>query len=125
MLSISVDKERRKHHRFKVKDLAIAVPNKPAPQVGRIVNISKGGMAIQYLDQADWADNADSIDILVNGSFFMTNIPVQNVNDFKVESQDSFNIMSERQCCLKFGPLSPDQEILLNEFIITHGVGSS
>ena len=82
-------------------------------------------MAIRYLDQTDWAGNADSIDILINSNLFITNIPVQNVSDFKVENQDSFSIMNERQCCLKFGSLSPDQELLLNEFIVTHGVGSS
>jgi c-di-GMP-binding flagellar brake protein YcgR len=125
MLAVSTDKERRKHRRFQINDLAIAVPNKPVPQVGRIVNISKGGMAIRYLDQTDWAGNADSIDILINSNLFITNIPVQNVSDFKVENQDSFSIMNERQCCLKFGSLSPDQELLLNEFIVTHGVGSS
>jgi c-di-GMP-binding flagellar brake protein YcgR len=117
--------ERRQHERFLVKDLAIAVPNKPASQVGRIVNISKGGMAVRYLDQSDWLENAEAIDILVNSNFFMTNIPIENVHDFKVENQVSFSIIDERQCCLKFGSLSPDQASLLDEFIVKYSAGSS
>lgn len=117
--------DRRRQQRFEVKNLAIAVPNKPSPQVGRIVNISKGGMAVRYLDMESWADEADTIDILINSSFFMTKIPILNVNDFKVENQVSFSVMTERQCCLEFGTLSVDQEKLLDEFIMKHAVGNS
>ena len=124
-MAVSIDTERRMDHRFQVKDLAIAVSNKPAPQVGRIVNISKGGMAIRYLDQDDWSGNAESIDILVDSSFLITNIPVQNVSDFMVENHDPFIVMSERQCCFKFGLLTLEQEDRLNEFIKTHGAGGN
>lgn len=125
MLSVSLHSERRKHQRFRLKDLAIAVPNKPTSQVGRIVNISKGGLAVRYVDRDDWADEADSIDILINSGLFLTNIPIQNVSDFEVENQVSFSIMTERQCCLQFGPLSSEQESRLDEFIRHHGVGNS
>ncbi len=125
MLSVSLHSERRKHRRFRLKDLAIAVPNKPTSQVGRIVNISKGGLAVRYVDRDDWAGEADSIDILINSDLFLTNIPIQNVSDFEVENQVSFSIMTERQCCLQFGPLSSEQESRLDEFIRHHGVGNS
>ena len=125
MLSVSLHSERRKHQRFRLKDLAIAVPNKPTSQVGRIVNISKGGLAVRYVDRDDWAGEADSIDILINSGLFLTNIPIQNVSDFEVENQVSFSIMTERQCCLQFGALSSEQENRLDEFIRQHGVGNS
>jgi len=89
------------------------------------VNISKGGMAVRYLDQNDWLGNADAIDILVNSNFFMTKIPIENVSDFKVNNQISFSIINERQCCLQFGTLSPEQESLLHEFITHHAAGNS
>jgi len=92
--------ERRKHERFAVKNLAIAVPRKPTSQVARIANISKGGMAVRYLDQEDWLGDANSIDILINSNFFMTNIPIERVVDFKVDNQVAFSIISERQCCM-------------------------
>ena len=119
------NRERRRHPRFEVKDLAIAVPNKVLPQVGRIINISKGGMAVRYLDQENWTNGAYTVDILINSNFLMTHIPIQNVGDFKVENQVSFSVMTERQCCLKFGTLSAEQEKLLDEFILKYAVGNS
>ncbi|MDX1775226.1 MAG: PilZ domain-containing protein [Desulfobulbales bacterium] len=116
--------ERRKHQRYEVPHLAIAVPKRPTAQVARIVNISKGGLAVRYLDQEDWLGHARAIDILVNSNFFMTNIPITNINDFKVKNQVSFSIVSERQCCLEFGPLSSEQELQLKEFILRYAAGN-
>jgi c-di-GMP-binding flagellar brake protein YcgR len=117
--------ERRKYKRFNVKDLAIAVPNIPSSQIGRIVNISKGGMAVRYLEQSNWLGNAAAVDILVNSNFLMADIPIENVFDFKVENHFSFSIINERQCCLQFGALPPEQELLLDDFIIKYTAGSS
>lgn len=125
MPSASHQGERRKHDRFEVRNLAIAVPNKPSSQIARIVNISKGGLAVRYLEQTNWLGNADAIDILVNNSFLMSNIPIKSVSDFKVENRVSFSIISERQCCLQFGPLSPEQELLLDEFTLRYTAGNS
>ncbi len=125
MPSDSYPEEKRKHKRFEVKNLAIAVPNKPSSQVARIVNISKGGLAVRYLDQSNWLGNAKALDILVNSSFFMTNVPVENVSDFKVENLVSFSIISERQCCMQFGSLSSEQAYQVDNFIAKYGAGSS
>ena len=117
--------ERRKHQRFQVANLVIAVPQKSNSQVARIVDISKGGMAVRYVDQTDWLGEAKEIDILVNSDFFMNSIPIESIHDFKVDNQVSFSIIQERQCCLKFGSLSPDQETRLDEFIMRYAVGNS
>jgi c-di-GMP-binding flagellar brake protein YcgR len=117
--------ERRKHQRYQVPNLVIAVPQKPHSQVARIVDISKGGMSVRYVDQTDWLGEAKEIDILVNSNFFMTSIPIENIHDFKVNNQISFSIIRERQCCLQFGPLSPAQETLLDEFIVRYTAGNS
>jgi c-di-GMP-binding flagellar brake protein YcgR len=117
--------ERRKHHRYQVLNLVIAVPKKSHPQVARIVNISKGGMAVRYIDQKDWLGEAKEIDVLVNSKFFMTSIPIENFRDFKVNNQISFSIIQERQCSLQFGPLSPAQESLFDKFIMKYTAGNS
>ncbi len=117
--------ERRKHQRYQVSNLIIAVPQKSHSQVARIVNISKGGMAVRYVDQEDWLGEAGEIDILVNSDFFMTSIPIEGIRDLKVNNQVSFSIIRERQCCLQFGPLSPAQEQLLDELIMKYTAGNS
>lgn len=117
--------ERREHQRYEVQNLVIAVPQKSHSQVARIVNISKGGMAVRYVDLKDWLGAAKEIDILVNSNFFMTSIPIETIRDFKVNNQISFSIIRERQCSLQFGPLSPAQESLLDEFILKYTAGNS
>ena len=117
--------ERRKHQRYQVPNLVITVPQKSHSQVARIVNISKGGMAVRYVDQKDWLGNANEIDILVNSDFFMTSIPIESIRDFKVDNQTSFSIIQERQCCLQFSRLSPAQEQLLEELMMKCTAGSS
>ena len=117
--------ERRKDARFQVKNLAIALPKRSSSNVARIANISRGGMAVRYLDQNDWLGDADTVDILVNSTFCMTNIPIAKVRDFKVDNQYSFSILSERQCCLQFGSLTPDQQLQLDDFILKYTAGNS
>ena len=117
--------ERRKHERYKVKELAIALPNKPSSEIARIVNISKGGMAVRYLDQNNWLGNASDVDILVHSDFLMSEIPIENIYDFKVENHLSFSIITERQCCLQFGPLPAEKEAMLEEFIAKYTAGTA
>lgn len=117
--------ERRKHPRYHLPELVIAIPNKTKPQVARIVNVSKGGMAVRYVDQDNWLGDAGEVDIFVNSDFFLNGIPIECVRDFDINNQVSFSIMHERQCCLQFKDLTPAQESLLDEFIMKHTAGSS
>ena len=125
MIDNSLNTERRKHQRHDVSNLAIAVPRKSHSQVAMVVNISRGGMAVSYVDQNDWLEEAREIDILVNSDFFLTSIPIQSIRDFKVENNITFSIIKESQCCLQFGPLSPEQESLLDDFIMKYTAGNS
>jgi hypothetical protein len=125
MIDNSLNTERRKHQRHDVSNLAIAVPRKSHSQVARVVNNSRGGMAVRYVDQNDWLEEAREIDILVNNDFFLTSLPIQSIRDFKVENNISFSIIRERQCCLQFDPLSPEQESLLDDFIMKYTAGNS
>jgi len=115
--------ERRQHERYQVPNLVVALPKKSSAQIARIINISKGGMAVRYLDQNDWLGSANKIDVLANSDFFMTNVPISSVRDYKVENDISFSIISERQCCLEFGELTPEQQKKLDEFIVHYTAG--
>ena len=121
----SLHTERRKHPRYQVPKLVIAVPQKSRSQVARVVDVSKGGMAVRYMDQKDWLGEAKERDILVNSNFFMTGIPIKDIRDFKVSNQTFLSVIQEHQCCLQFASLSPAQESLLDEFIMNYSVGNS
>ena len=70
MIDSSLNTERRKHRRHDISNLVIAVPRKSHSQVARVVNISRGGMAVRYVDQNDWLEEAREVVILVNSDFF-------------------------------------------------------
>ena len=125
MTDSSLHTERRKYQRHDVSSLAIAVPRKKHSRVARVVNISKGGMAVRYVDHINWLEEAREIDILVNSDFFMSSLPIESIRDFKVDNQNVFSIIQERQCCMQFGPLSPAQESLLHDFIMKYTAGNS
>ena len=112
--------ERRQHQRYQVPNLVVALPKRSSAQIAKIINISKGGMAVRYLDQSDWLGSASKIDVVANSNFFMSDIPIRAVSDFKIDNDISFSIIRERQCCLQFGELSPEQRDKLDEFIVQY-----
>jgi hypothetical protein len=109
--------ERRQHTRYTVPNLVIALPKRSSAQIARIINISKGGLAVRYLDQNNWLGSATKIDILANSDFFINNLPIKLVEDFKIDNDISFSITKERQSCLQFDQLSVEQQTKLEEFI--------
>ena len=117
--------ERRQHERYLVPNLVVVLPKRSSAQIARIINISRGGMAVRYLDQNDWLGDANKIDILANSDFFMTNLPINSIRDFKIENDISFSIIRERQCCLKFGELTPEQQESLDAFILQYSAGKA
>ena len=117
--------DRRVHERYQVPNLVVALPKRSSAQIARIINISKGGMAVRYLDHNDWLGPANKIDILANSDFFMSNLPIKGIQDFKVENDVSFSIVRERQCCLEFGELSAEQQALLDQFIFKYSAGQA
>jgi c-di-GMP-binding flagellar brake protein YcgR len=117
--------ERRQHPRFEVQSLVVAAPSRPNTHIARVVNVSKGGMAVRYVEHDEWLGEASKIDIFVNSDFYMTGMPVETIRDFLVTDHASFRIISERQCSLQFKSLSPEQERTLDEFIIQHTPGNS
>jgi len=117
--------ERRQNERYRVPNLVVALPKRSSAQIAKIINISKGGMAVRYLDQSNWLGSASEIDVVANSDFFMSNIPIFAVSDFKIDNDLSFSIIRERQCCLQFGELSPEQQDKLDEFIVRYTVGQA
>lgn len=117
--------DRRKYQRYQLPDLVIAIPNNPEPHVARIVNVSKGGMAVRYIDQDNWLGKAEKINIFVSSNFSIKSLPIKCVRDFNISDHVSFSIIQERQCCLQFTNLTPTQESMLDEFIMKCTAGTS
>lgn len=105
--------ERRKHHRFKVKRGAVAAMIKTTSskeelakdmrlnegsiatvskniQLGQIINVSKGGLAFEYIDSQDEYNKLFDLDILfVQGSFYLKKVAVNTVWDCQLTRMKS------------------------------------
>ncbi len=120
---------RRKWKRFKVKDRAFVMLHRPRliklgkPRLvksGPIVDISMGGLAVQYIENRERLRDYSELSIIIPPDHIkVEEIPFKVLTDIEIaELPDSRKI---RNRCLKFGKLTPYQEFQLESFIKNHG----
>jgi len=124
------DTERRKDQRFMVNERAIAVLNVGASfaRLGRIVDVSRGGLAFDYLllDGATVSTKSDDEvgDIFLNilsedGSMALDGVLVKPVSDRLLRRQERFfAAVPTCRCGIRFDNLSSAQNEQLDEFIL-------
>ena len=126
--------ERRGHRRFKVNAQAFAVFRPEFRKVGRIGDISQGGLSFEYIDTAgagkEAADSTETLpslelDIFVkDNSFYVSRLPIvvvqenslDNVSD--TQGQDPVS----KSCHVQFQDLSSRQKNQIDFFIENHVV---
>ncbi len=104
-------KERRHNVRVSVNDGVLAIQaNKP----GRILDISKGGVAFEYREADEWPEGELTVDVLYGEKdFYLDLLPVQTVSDGSARNDG-------KRChrrSLQFGRLSAEQQKQLNYFL--------
>ena len=110
--------ERRKHKRFKVKGGAFAVSTPDYKNLGQIKDISKGGLAFQFIENSEQTKGSIEIEIFSTvGDFYLKKLPVRTVLDFEVDNTVSSNSMPMRQWSMQFGKLNHLQKLLLDFFL--------
>ncbi|MBW2605793.1 MAG: PilZ domain-containing protein [Deltaproteobacteria bacterium] len=96
-------------------------------KVGRVKDISIGGVAFTYLSDVDEV-NADphhsQVDIFLSeNGFHLSNVPCKIVYDTPVSSNDEVFVVNMIRCGLHFGELAESQLDQLNFFIKHHTEG--
>ncbi len=122
-----ISDEQRKHKRFVPEGLAFVVFRPDFHKIGRINNISKSGLGCNYLCPVDErnpaAKKCQTVDILISeNSFYISKISCSPVYDNE-ESNSYMSFMLDivsRQCGLKFGQLTKEQEKQINFFLENH-----
>lgn len=111
--------ERRKDKRFKVKDPVFAILNNSS-KMGRIVDISKSGLALRYCENgADYAE-LNKIDVFKSDfSIYINDIKANIISDFQVIGKMFFGSRDVRQCGVRFEKLSSKQIAQLESLINT------
>lgn len=109
------DKERRIHQRFRVKDETLAFFGK---DTGTIVDIGKGGLAVQMAVFEQELSIPPQVDIfLAHSRFYLRNLPVTLVGEVQTLPHSLFSSLRIKRLCMKFGPLTGEQQARIDDFI--------
>jgi len=122
--------EQRKHDRFIAKENAFAALGRKYTRVGKIKDISMGGLAFEYIGGDGFKEHVSEIDIfLVGTEFHLHRVPckmIYSIDAYVPEINNKLvKIFTTKRCGVQFERLNKDFETLLKFFIKYHTVGSA
>jgi hypothetical protein len=100
-----METERRKFTRFLVPENVYAALGPSFSKVGRIKNISMGGLAIKYLTDGDSALGNAHVDIFIRGEeFYLSKLPCKIVYDLPIEPSTGLQAsgLTPKRCGVQF-----------------------
>ncbi len=114
--------ERRKHRRLTPVKIAFAAVSPDSGRLGKIVNISRGGLLFEYLCYGGDAADVSLVDIfLPDNEFHLFGIPCCIVADgiSRTSGIDctNFSVVTCKRCSLCFKELTGAQQEQLNFFL--------
>jgi hypothetical protein len=117
--------EQRKHSRFLPVDNAFAALGRSFAKVGKIKDISLGGLSIEYIAGEGDKHDDSLVDIFLTGDLFhLYSIPCRVVSDIDLHiphvNDMYLTLLTTKRCGIQFRELSKDDEYQLKLFIDTH-----
>ena len=102
--------------------VACAVFDARPAKLGRIDNISMGGLMFHYVDSMTQLREALVLDILLaNCGFYLANMAYKTITDVVIPDEVSSDAVEIRQVRLHFQHLNAIQQARLKDFIMNHG----
>ncbi|MBV5318589.1 MAG: PilZ domain-containing protein [Desulfobulbaceae bacterium] len=115
--------ERRRNRRFRVQDDALVFLGK---DTGTILDISKGGLSVHFAAFEQKKTVPSHLDIFfAHSRFYLPNLPIVLVGEVQTLTNSIFSSLRVKRLSMKFGPLSSEQQIRLDDFILHHTVAES
>ncbi|MCX8042559.1 MAG: PilZ domain-containing protein [Desulfobacterota bacterium] len=115
----------RAHQRFIPKKNAFAALGRGITLVGKISDISKGGLAFEHIwDIEDREEHYDVVDIFLPGNeFYLADIPCAKVYDIPIQKGSVFSpSLITKRCGIKFTFLTDAQIEQLEDFLRLHTI---
>ena len=110
--------EPRKHRRFRFQDGNFAALSPGFCMLGRIVDISRSGLAFRYVASSAGTHKCAKLKILkTDGSFSCDRIPFKTIWDSSTPQNFLLGSLPLRHCGVEFGKLGDDQKVDLKYFI--------
>ena len=124
MSATTIDQEQRRSQRFRVKENALALDHSI---IGQILNLSMGGLMFRYLaDLYNFKGNLAELDVYFAGDgLCLRRVPCATVFNKAVENEIPFSSLSMRECGVKFGTLTLQQEAQLRHIIANRTIGEA
>ena len=102
--------------------IACAVFNAKPARLGKIENISLGGLMFQHIAGKKRLSGTFVLDILqADSRFFLANVPFEIRSDILLKDDETGNPFDMRRVRLQFRHLSADQEAKLKGFLLNYG----
>jgi hypothetical protein len=102
--------------------IACAVFNAKPAKLGKIDNISMGGLMFHHADSKEPISQAPVLDIiLADCGFYLANMPFKTITDVVIPDAVSSDAIEIRQVRLQFQQLNAIQQARLKDFIMNHG----
>jgi hypothetical protein len=124
----TVETERRKFIRFLAQETAFAVLRPDFTKLGKIKDISEGGLAFHHVAYERQNEESSAIDIFLTGNrFYLGRVPCKIRYDIKLDERYQIPIdrIERRRCGVQFGPFTEEQTAKLSFFLKNHVTGTA
>ena len=108
--------ERRKFRRLLPRDLTFAVFRPHFSNLGKVKDISIGGLALEYVLKETQNAGSSEIDIFLTDDFFyLRRIPSKIIYDREIDEE--YRSVKKKRCGLQFGDLTPTKKSQIEYFL--------
>ncbi len=91
-------------------------------KLGRINNISMGGLVFRYIESQAQSNESSVLDILFSDcGFYLGNVSFKTISDIELSEDVPIDSVKMRQLRVQFKKITPKQKIQLDYFIRNHG----
>ena len=120
--------DKRKDKRFLVGEEVIVALRNSSSRVGRVKDISMGGLSFEHIYDEDLGGDLSKSDVsLWVDNYSMADIPCKVVYDIPISEPPEYDYLTvhfrTRRCGVQFGELTVNQETQLEFFLKTHTTG--
>jgi hypothetical protein len=115
--------ERRKDVRFQTGKNTYAVLRARGSKLGRVIDISKGGLAFRYVSVGERLKGPLELDLLSHQyDYRIDKIPVKIISDLELANKKAFKSTTLKRVGVQFGKLTRAQKSKLEHFMRDHAV---
>ena len=109
--------ERRKHERFKVDNGALVLLGWYYEKVGRLIDISEGGIAFRYSHNEEEQKGSDLAIVLSETNFYLDEVPNKTISDLELADKIPTASITARRRGVQFTNPTAHQKSQIEFFI--------